>query len=70
MKDGEGSIFKNAKKLKESDPDYSGTFRLSGTDYAIIGYKKTAKTGTNYLRLLVRPKNTAPASDPNDAIGF
>jgi hypothetical protein len=57
VKDGEGSLFKNEKKSKETDADYNGTARLSGADYSINGWKKTAKSGVNYLKLSLRPKS-------------
>lgn len=56
MKDGEGSLFKNDRKSKETDADYNGSAHLNGTDYSINGWKKTAKSGVNYLKLSLRPK--------------
>lgn len=73
VKDGEGSLFKNDKKAKETDPDYNGSARLDGTDYSINGWKKAAKSGVNYLKLSLRPKSEAAgkrAADFNDVIGI
>ena len=56
MKDGEGSLFKNDKKSKETDADYNGSARLNGTDYSINGWKKQAKSGVSYLKLSLRSK--------------
>ena len=56
MKDGEGSLFKNDKKSKETDADYNGSARLNGTDYSINGWKKQAKSGVSYLKLS-QPRN-------------
>ena len=73
MKDGDGSLFKNDKKAKETDADYNGSARLDGTDYSINGWKKTAKSGVSYLKLSLRPKGGGTGSkgaDFDDAIGL
>jgi len=45
-KNGSGSIFKNKRKDKENQPDYTGTMRgLDGKDYRIALWIKDGKKG-------------------------
>jgi hypothetical protein len=70
VKDGEGSLFKNDKKAKDTDADYNGSARLNGTDYSINGWKKQARSGVNYLKLSLRPKGEKAGSSPKKSGPF
>ena len=50
-----GTFFVNDRKEKPNHPDYSGKINVEGKDYYLKGWKKTAKSGTNFLSLAVNP---------------
>ncbi|TGT42764.1 DUF736 domain-containing protein [Mesorhizobium sp. M8A.F.Ca.ET.165.01.1.1] len=85
-KPGNGSLFKNAKKEKETHPDYTGTAVLpDGSEVWLSMWLKKSDKGTNYMSLSMKTKEAkseaadkavevpAPTEfDPfdNDAIPF
>ena len=73
MKDGEGSLFKNDNRAKDTDPDVNGSVRVGGVDYVINGWKKNSKSGLSYMKLSLRPKSEAAGKAKpafNDDVGF
>jgi len=50
-----GTFFVNDRKEKPNHPDYSGKINVEGKEYYLKGWKKTAKSGTNFLSLAVNP---------------
>ena len=55
MRPGNGSIFKNTKKEKETHPDYRGTFKhLDGNDYEISLWVKKSAAGNSYFSVAVK----------------
>lgn len=74
QKAGQGAIFKNEKKEKETHPDYRGNFKgLDGKDYEISLWLKTAQSGKKYFSVSVQEpykKDAAPAKpqDPADLL--
>jgi hypothetical protein len=68
-----GALFKDDKKSKDTDRDYSGTINVDGTEYWVSGWIKTSKKGTKFLSLSVKPKTEAAGGGPvamNDEIPF
>lgn len=64
------SLFKNEKKEKENQPDYSGTMTdENGKVFRISAWVNTAKSsGTKYLGGLISemaPVQTKPVTEPN-----
>lgn len=51
--EGQGVLFKNAQKLNEKSPDYSGSINIGGKDVKFSGWIKTSKTGMEYISLAV-----------------
>jgi hypothetical protein len=51
-KNNSGSLFKNLKKVKEQEPDYTGKAFIDQKDYKIAAWVNKSKSGTNYMRLL------------------
>ena len=51
----------NDRKEKPNHPDYSGKINVEGKEFYLKGWKKTAKTGTNFLSLAVNPVDGASA---------
>jgi len=82
QKDNSGALFMNVEKRTENSPDYSGSIRIDGADWAISGWKKNSKNGRSYLSLSVKRKETAfdapqasglamkPAADLDDLVPF
>ncbi len=76
-KDGDGSLFQNTNKQKDTQPDYRGEVLLDGKTYEIAGWKKARQNGEPWLSLKVQPKRERPqgaqrpAEQPfNDEIPF
>jgi hypothetical protein len=72
-----GALFKDERKAKPEDRDYSGTINVDGAEYWVSGFLKTSKAGKKYLALTVKPKETQSAKsdktiaeDLNDCVPF
>jgi hypothetical protein len=55
-----GAIFKNDRKEKENDRDYSGSLNVDGHDYWISGWIKEGRNGGKFLSLSVKRKEGKP----------
>lgn len=51
QKDMSGALFKNAKKEKENQPDYTGECVIDGVKHRISAWLKTSKGGSKYMSL-------------------
>lgn len=56
-KENSGSVFKNDKKEKDSDPDYRGSALIDGTEHWVSGWINESNKGHKYLRLSFQPKD-------------
>jgi hypothetical protein len=69
-----GVLFRDDKKAKAEDRDYSGTLNIDSTEFWLSGWVKESKKGAKYLSLSVRPKVEAKPveakPDFNDEIEF
>lgn len=62
-KPGDGSLFTNGYKQKETHPDWKGDFLgLDGVEYEIAGWTKSTRDGKPWYSLKVSPKR-AKADD-------
>ena len=59
LKDNSGSLFRNKKKEREAQPDYTGQAKLDGVEYWIAGWIHHGKSGQTFLSLAFNPKNAA-----------
>jgi hypothetical protein len=61
-----GTFFVNDRKEKETHPDYTGKIDVEGVQYYLKGWKKTAKSGVNFLSLALDPvdKGASGAGSP------
>jgi hypothetical protein len=59
-----GTFFVNDRKDKPNHPDYSGKINVEGKEYYLKGWKKTAKSGTNFLSLAVNPVDKSSQKAP------
>ncbi len=65
LKDGNGALFKNSYKEDESDnkPNYTGTVKVRGTEYALAGWERVSKSGVTYISVKVSDKNEKKRDD-------
>jgi len=61
-----GTFFVNDRKEKPNHPDYSGKINVEGKDYYLKGWKKTAKSGTNFLSLALNPVDAAQSRSSSE----
>ena len=60
-KPGDGSLFKNGYKQKETHPDWRGDFLgLDGQEYEIAGWTKSTRNGDTWYSLKIQPKRAKP----------
>ena len=64
MKDLTGSLFKNDRKETDSHPDYKGSALINGVEHWLDAWINTAKDGSKYMSLKMKPKDTAFSSAP------
>jgi hypothetical protein len=65
-----GALFKNDKKSHENQPDYTGTLNVSGVDFFLSAWIKTAESGRKYMSLAVTEKEKQkPAAKTPDRFG-
>ena len=78
MKDNTFSLFDNDKKGNDKAPDYKGRGLINGAEVKIAVWKRTGKTGVEYLSGVIEANEKpaeAPAPQPtqetlDDAIPF
>ena len=54
-KENSGSIFRNDKKVKETQPDYSGTINVAGKEVQISLWIKEGKKGKYFSAAIKEP---------------
>lgn len=72
-KSNSGSIFRNDRKERESQPDHRGDCKVNGDDYWISAWVNETNNGTKYFSLKFEPKerkaptktNSPPDFDPD-----
>lgn len=65
LRDGQGSLFKNSKREKETHPNATGTAMIGGKVYYVSAWTKTTKGGDKFQSLAFKEKNersTHPAA--------
>jgi hypothetical protein len=50
------ALFRNDRKAKETQPDYSGTVTIDGVSYWLSGWINEGKDSRKYISLSLRPK--------------
>jgi hypothetical protein len=70
-----GALFRNRQHEQDTDPSYTGTINVGGTDYWLSAWLKTSKAGEKFMSLSVKPKQAAkarpiPGRSDEDSIPF
>lgn len=58
-KDGQGALFKNARKESPSHPDYRGDVMIDGREYWLSAWIKEGKSG-KFMSIAAKPKDDQP----------
>ena len=65
-----GALFRNERKQKETQPEYTGQLNVGGVEYWLSAWVKTSKTGKKFFSLSVQEKQEkatsghTPSSEP------
>ena len=68
MKDNSGNIFKNNRKEKDSQPDFTGKALIDGKEKSISMWVKEGKSGKFFSVSFQEPWK--PAGEPEKANGY
>lgn len=71
MRDGQGSLFKNNKREKETHPNARGECLIGGVVYQISAWTKKDKNGNPWqsLQFQVKGERSVPAAAPQKPAG-
>lgn len=65
-----GALFKNERKEKETQPDYTGSLNVDGVEFFLDAWLKTADSGRKFMSVSVKRKDkqaSAPKPAPRSA---
>jgi len=48
-----GALFTNERKQTEKHPDFNGSINIAGVEHWLSAWKKTSKSGKNYLSISI-----------------
>ena len=65
-----GSIFRNDRKSRDSQPDHRGDCKIDGTDYWISAWVNETNGGTKYFSLKFEPKEGKSPATTSPTIEF
>lgn len=57
LKDGQGSLFKNTKREKETHPNMTGSAKIDGVEYWVSGWTK-GEGEKRWISLAFKPKES------------
>ena len=58
-----GALFKNNKRVKDSQPEYTGSVEVNNVEYYLSAWVKESKQGQKFFSLSFTPKDQ-PQSPP------
>jgi hypothetical protein len=65
--DNSGILFRNDKKTRDTDRDYSGSATIGGVEYWMSGWVKQAKNGSKFLTFSFKAKDAPKAESTKPA---
>jgi uncharacterized protein (DUF736 family) len=65
QKDMSGSLFRNDRKETDTHPDYKGSALINGVDHWLDAWVNTAKDGSKYMSLKLKPKEPREEAAPS-----
>jgi uncharacterized protein (DUF736 family) len=70
MKYMSGSLFKNDRKETDTHPDYKGSALINGVEHWLDAWINTAKDGSKYMSLKMKPKEARGLPATNEHAGY
>lgn len=67
-REGSGSLFRNNKRDKETQPNARGDAMIGGVLYEISAWTKKDRNGNPWQSLAFKPKEARPAKGPEDVV--
>jgi hypothetical protein len=68
LKEMQGSLFKNSKKLTELQPDYTGKIKVNGVELQLSAWVAKTKAGETYLN--IKAKEAMPSANTGSQDNF
>jgi hypothetical protein len=68
LKELQGSLFKNSKKLTEQHPDYTGKLKVNGVELMLSAWVAKTKDGSSYLN--IKAKEAMPIVNTGSSDNF
>ena len=65
-KDNTGSLFRNDKREKDTQPNATGRALIDGKEWFVSAYTNTTKAGDKYQKLLFKPVEAKREQDNGD----
>ena len=71
-----GVLFKNNRRVKDSQPEYTGNCQIGNKEFWVSAWVKTSKDGNKFFSMSYTEKDQAPVTatdssvDVNDDIPF
>jgi hypothetical protein len=69
LKEMQGSLFKNSKKLTELQPDYTGKIKVNGVELQLSAWVAKTKAGETYLNIKAKEAIPSPNTGSQDNFG-
>lgn len=66
LKDGQGSLWPNKKRTKDTSPNSTGQIKINGRIYLLSGWAKETKNGVRWVSLSVREADETNQDNGDD----
>lgn len=63
-----GVLFKNNRRVKDTQPEYTGNVQVGGQEYWLSAWVKTSKDGSKFFSLSLTAKDEKPAGQPDRTV--
>lgn len=61
-----GVLFKNKRKKKKAQPDFTGSAEIDGVEYWLSGWSRKSKSGNSFVSLAFTVKDEVESEDDDD----